>query len=79
MIEELFQMILKQYNSNFINNEISPGIYSNKDISEAVYTKGERELQIIYNEYEYNDISMKIKIILSPFVNLRFNEKSFFK
>ena len=53
-------MILKQYNSDFVSYEIPPGIYTIRDISEAVYTKSHNEgfLQI-----EYDDIGMKTKIV----------------
>ena len=37
------QLILKQNNSNFVTYELSPGIYTIKDISEAVYTMGDHE------------------------------------
>ena len=41
--EDDIQLILKQYNSTFVTYELSPGIYTNKDISEAVYTIGDHE------------------------------------
>ena len=77
--EEDIQLILKQYNSNFVTYEITPAIYSNKDNSEAVYTMVdiERTLKI-----EKDDISMKTKLILSPlgspFETLSFVKTSFF-
>ena len=77
--EDDIQLILKQYNSNFVTYEISPGIYSIQDIAEAVYTVGDHEgtLQI-----KYDDVTMKTKLILarfgSTFGTLRFNEKSLF-
>ena len=37
------QLILKQYNSNFITYELSPGIYSIKDISKVVYNMGDHK------------------------------------
>ena len=59
--EEDIQLILKEDNSHFITYELSPGIYTIKDISDAVYTfSGHTEII----ESEYNDISMKTKIIL---------------
>ena len=72
------QLVLKQEFSLFITNELSPGIYTIKDISEFVYTKDnhERTLQI-----EYDDISMITKLNLThfglTFGTLRFNEKTF--
>ena len=81
--EEDIQLILKKYNSHFITYEITPGIYTIQNISDAIHTfSGHSEsLQI-----EYDDISTKTKIILY-FKNekatfglgtLRFNERSFF-
>ena len=81
--EKDIQLILKQYNSHFVTYELTPGIYTIQDISHAVHTfSGHSEIIQI----EYDDISMKTKIILK-FVNdevgfalgtLRFDEKSFF-
>ena len=76
--EDDIQLILKQYNWNFVTCEIAPGIYSIKDISEAVYKMGDHggTLQI-----EYDDFSMKTIFILNRFGGnfgtLRFNERSF--
>ena len=41
--EDGIQLILKQYNSNFVTYELSPGIYTIKDNSEAVYTMDDHE------------------------------------
>ena len=81
--EEDIQLILKEYNSHFITYELSPGIYTIEDISDAVHTfSGHSEII----EVEYNDISMKTKIILKykdsrenfGLGTLRFDKKSFF-
>ena len=81
--EEDIQLILKEYISHFITYELTPGIYSIQDISDSIHAfSGHMEtIQI-----EYDDISMKTKIILKyiggrkMFVlgTLRFNKKSFF-
>ena len=59
------QLVLKQYHSNFVSYEISPGIYSIEDISVVVFTMEDHEgtLQI-----EYDDISSERKLILTRFV-----------
>ena len=81
--EEDIQLILKEYNSHFITYELTPGIYTIQDISDAVYTfSGHSEII----EIEYNDISMKTKIILKykdlrenvGLGTLTFDKKSFF-
>ena len=83
LLEEDIQLILKEYNSHFITYELNPGLYTIQDISDAIQTfSGHMEtIQI-----EYDDISMKTKIILKyiggreMFVlgTLRFDERSFF-
>ena len=81
--EEDIQLILKEYNSHFITYELSPGIYTKQDISDAVHTfSGHSDII----EIEYNDISMKTKIILKykdfrenfGLGTLRFDKKIFF-
>ena len=76
--EEDVQLILKQYNSNFVTYKLTRGFYTSKDIAEVVHTMGDHEgtLQI-----EYDDISMKTKLILTrfggTFGTLRFDERYF--
>ena len=82
--EEDIQLILKQYNSHFITYELTPGIYTIQDISDAIHTFSGHSESI---QIEYDDISMKTKNILK-FKNgekmkfglgtLRFDERSFF-
>ena len=81
--EEDIQLILKEYNSHFITYELSPGIYTIQDISDAVHTfSGHSEII----EIEYDGISMKTKIILKykdfrenfGLGTLRFDKKIFF-
>ena len=81
--EEDIQLILKEYNSHFITYELSPGTYTIQDISDAVHTfSGHSDII----EIEYDDISMKTKIILIykdlrktfGLGTLRFDKKSFF-
>ena len=57
-------MILEQYNSKFASYEITPRIYTTNDISNAVYTMGDREgaLQI-----EYDNLIMRIRRFLQGF------------
>ena len=74
---------MKEYNSHFITYELSPGIYTIQDISDAVHTFSGHSNII---EIEYNDISMKTKIILKykdlrenfGLGTLRFDKKIFF-
>ena len=77
------QLILKEYNSHFITYELSPGVYTMQDIADAIHTfSGHSDII----EIEYDDISMKTKIILKykdfrenfGLGTLRFDKKSFF-
>ena len=81
--DEDIQLILKN-NSHFITYELTPGIYTIQDISDAIQTFSGHKETI---QLEYDDISMKTKIILKFKNNekglfalgtLRFNDRSFF-
>ena len=65
--EEDIQLLKKQYISNFVFHEFTPGIYSNKNISEADYTMSDHEGTL---NPKYDDISMKTKLILTRFVEI---------
>ena len=77
--EEGIQLILKQYNSNFVTVELSQGIYLIKDISESVYSMADHGTT---PNIEYDDITLEIEPNLtrfrSTFARLRFDEKSVF-
>ena len=64
MNEDDIHLFIKQYTSHFITYEISTGIYSIKDVSDAVYTMGDHEGTI---EIDYDDIIVKTKLILTRF------------
>ena len=61
---EDIQLTSKQYSSQFITYAITPGIYSIKDFSDAVYTKGVQKWTL---KFVYDDISMETKNNLTPF------------
>ena len=81
--EKDIQLILKEYNSHFITYELSPGIYTIKDISDAIQTFSGHEGTI---QLEYDDISMRATIVLKfkskqtmfALGTLRFDKQSFF-
>ena len=64
--EDDIQFILKWYSSHFIIYEIPPRIYTIKDIPGVIYHLEDHEgtLQI-----EFDDVSMKEKLILTEFVS----------
>ena len=81
--EKDIQLILKEYNSYFITYELTPGIYTIQNISDAIQTfSGHQEIV----QVEYDDISMRVTNVLK-FKNekmkfalgtLRFDKQSFF-
>ena len=60
--EDDIQLILKQYISNFVTYLLSPGVYTFKDISKAVYTMRDHKGTL---QNEYDDICMKTKLNLT--------------
>ena len=58
---DLYLEILKP---NFVYYDLSPGIYAIKDISETVWTMGDHRGTL---QFEYNDIGMETKPILTRF------------
>ena len=81
LIEDDIKLVLDEYNSNLNTYELEPGIYTFKDITEAL-------LKIIPPEYgghhkaidiEYDDITMKTELkVRAMIIAIRFDEKSFF-
>ena len=54
--EDDIHQILKHFNSNFVTHKITPSNYTIKDISEAVYTRGDHKGTL---QSEYDDVTMK--------------------
>ena len=65
--EEYIQLILKQYNSNFVTYDLSPGIYTIEGIADVVYTMGDHEGSL---QIAYDDITMKTKLSFKHFVGI---------
>ena len=81
LIEDDINLVLHEYNSNFINYELQPGIYTFKDNSEALFNILQSEypgsLNII--DFKFDDITRKTKLVVRPGIKaIRFNERSFF-
>ena len=81
LVEDDIKLVLDKYNSNFITYELAPGIYTYRDIAEALFNI----LQIEYPgpsnaiDIEYDDITMKTKLVVNiGIIAIRFDEKSFF-
>ena len=79
LVEDDIKLVLDEYNSNFII--IEPGIYSYRDIAEAVF-------YILQSDYPQSNIEILIRlddntrktklVVRSGIIAIRFDEKSFF-
>ena len=81
LVEDDIKLVLDEYNSNFITYELEPGIYTFKDISEALFNIIQFEYPGPSNviDIEYDDITMKTKLdVKAGIIAIRFEEKSFF-
>ena len=81
LVEDDIKLVLDEYNSSFITCELDPGIYTFKDISEALFSilqsdcPGDCNVIVI----EYDDINMKTKLdVKAGIIAIKFDEKSFF-
>ena len=81
LIEDDIKLVLDEYNSSFITYELQPGIYSYREISEALsyilqsqYPQSGSKILI-----RLDDITRKTKLVVrSGIIAIRFDEKSFF-
>ena len=66
LIEDDLKLVLDEYNSSFITYELEPGIYTFKDISEALLKILQPEYEGYHNaiDIEYDDITMKTKLVV---------------
>ena len=81
LVEDDIKLVFDEYNSSFVTYEFSPGFYTFKDISEALFNILQSEYPEPSNviDIEYDDIPMKTKLVVkSGFIAIRFDEKSFF-
>ena len=81
LVEDDIKMVLDEYNSNFKTYELEPGIYSYRDIAEALYYILQSEYPSSGSEIliRLDDITRKTKMVVrSGIIAIRFDEKSFF-
>ena len=81
LVEDDVRLVLDEYNSSFITYELEPGIYTFKDISEALFNIPEHKYPRSDSKIviEYDDITMKTNLVVrSGIIAIRFDEKSFF-
>ena len=81
LIEHDIKLVLDEYSSSFITYDLEPGIYSHREISEALfyilqseYPQSDSEILI-----RLDDITKKTKLVVnSGIIAIRFDEKSVF-
>ena len=81
LIEPDVKLVFDEYNSSFITYELETGIYSYREISEALFyilqpdfPQSDSEILI-----RLDDITKKTKLVVnSGIIAIRFDEKSFF-
>ena len=81
LVQDDIKLVLDEYNSSFITYELDPGIYTFKDISEALFNILQSEYSGPSNviDIEFDDIIGKTKLdVRSGIIAIRFDEKSFF-
>ena len=82
LVEDDIRLVLDEYISKFLTYELEPGIYTFKEISEALLSF----LQLEYPrpnkviDIEFDNITRKTKLVVrSVIIVIRFDEKSFFR
>ena len=81
LVEDDVKLVLDEYNSNFVTYKLEPGIYSYRDISEALFYILQSEYPSSDSEIliRLDDITRKTKLVVnSGIIAIRFDEKSFF-
>ena len=81
LVQDNVKLVLDEYNSSFVTYELDPGIYTFKDISEALFNILQSEYPGSSNviDIEFDDITMKTKLVVRDgIIAVRFDEKSFF-
>ena len=81
LVEDDIKLVLDEYNSSFITYKLEPGIYSYRDLSEALF-------YILQSEYPSSDSEILIRlddntrktklVVNSGIIAIRFDENSFF-
>ena len=80
LVEDDIRLVLDELNSSFITYDLTTGIYTFEDLSEALFYNLQPEYPgpSIVNDTEYDDITMETKLVVrSGIIAIRFDEKSF--
>ena len=81
LVEDDIKLVLEEYNSSFTTYELEPGIYSYREISEALFYFLQSEYPQSDSEilFRLDDITKKTKLVVnSGIIAIRFDEKSIF-
>ena len=81
LVEHDIKLVLDESKSSFITYEITPGLYTFKDVSETFFNILQPEYPEPSNaiDIEYDDITMKTGLVVNSAITaIRFDEKSFF-
>ena len=81
LIEDDIKLVLDEYNSSFITHELQPGIYTFKDISEALFNVLQSKYPQSNSEIliRLDDVTRKTKLVVnSGVIAIRFDGNSFF-
>ena len=81
LIEDDFRLVLDKYSSSFMTNDLEPGVYTFKDLTETLFEIVHPEYEEFNNsiDIELDDNTMKTKLVVRPgILAIRFDEKSVF-
>ena len=81
LVEDDVRLVLDEYNSSFITYELQPGIYTFKDVSQALlnFLQSEDPGPSNVIDIEYDGVTMKTKLVVKSGIKaVSFDEKSFF-
>ena len=81
LVEDDIKLVLEEYNSNFITYELEPGIYSYREISEALFNVLQLEYPSSDSEIliRLDEITRKTKLeVRAGIIAIRFDDKLFF-
>ena len=81
LVQDDVKLVLDEYNSSFITYELEPGIYSYRDLSDALFYILQSEYPSSDSEIliRLDDITRKTKLVVrSGIIAIRFDENSFF-
>ena len=70
LVESDIKLVLDEYNSSFVTYELDPGIYTFKDISEALFNILQSEYPGPTNviDIEFDDITRKTKLVVREII-----------